>query len=92
MLRNIFQIVIKWLPLILFFCFIFIDRNNYFQVTGFIILLLVYTSILIIRILYAKKDWHKEYNAKNINFDPSIKKMSDLKEELNQQDEIRNKH
>ena len=84
MLRNIFQIVIKWLPLILFFCFIFIDRNNYFQVTGFIILLLVYTSILIIRILYAKKDWHKEYNKDGqVENNQSINKLDDLKDNLN---------
>ena len=92
MLKKIIQTIIRWLPLILFLLFIFIDRDNYLQVTGFILLLLLYTSILITRILYAKEDWHKEYNSKEINTNPSINKMSDLKDELKQHDELFKKH
>tara|TARA_B100001250_G_scaffold335754_1_gene302044 strand:- start:128 stop:406 length:279 start_codon:yes stop_codon:yes gene_type:complete len=92
MLKKIIQTIIRWLPLILFLLFIFIDRDNYLQVTGFILLLLLYTFILITRILYAKKDWHKEYNSKEMNTNPLINKMSDLKDELKQHDEIFKKH
>tara|TARA_B100001996_G_scaffold344225_1_gene299857 strand:+ start:348 stop:626 length:279 start_codon:yes stop_codon:yes gene_type:complete len=92
MLKKIIQTIIRWLPLILFLLFIFIDRDNYLQVTGFILLLLLYTFILITRILYAKEDWHKEYNSKEINTNPSINKMSDLKDELKQHDELFKKH
>ena len=92
MLKKIIQTIIRWLPLILFLLFIFIDRDNYLQVTGFILLLLLYTFILITRILYAKDDWHKEYNSKEINTNPSINKMSDLKDELKQHDELFKKH
>ena len=92
MLKKIIQTIIRWLPLILFLLFIFIDRDNYLQVTGFILLLLLYTFILITRILYAKEDWHKEYNSKDINTNPLINKMSDLKDELKQHDELFKKH
>ncbi len=92
MLKKIIQTIIRWLPLILFLLFIFIDRDNYLQVTGFILLLLLYTFILITRILYAKEDWHKEYNSKEINTNPLINKMSDLKDELKQHDELFKKH
>jgi hypothetical protein len=38
------------------------------------------------RILYAKERWHKEYDDSELGSNPSIQKMSDLKEKLEEQD------
>ena len=39
------------------------------------------------RLLYAKKDWHKEYNKDgNVQNNQSIKKLDDLKDNLNEID------
>ena len=66
------------MPGILLFMLIFIDRDNTLQVIGFLFLLFLYTFILIARILYAKKVWHKEFNDKNYANDENIIKMQDL--------------
>ena len=61
---------------------IFIDRNNKVYVGVFLLLLFLYTIILVTRILYAKKVWHKEFNDKDYANDESIIKMQDLIEKF----------
>ena len=62
---KIIQKIIKLMPLVLFFMLIFVDREDKMQVFGFLFLLFTYTIILVSRILYAKKVWHKEFNDEN---------------------------
>ncbi|OUW78475.1 MAG: hypothetical protein CBD77_04290 [bacterium TMED217] len=76
------QKIIKFMPAILLFMLIFVDRNNTTHVIGFLFLLFLYTFILIARILYAKKVWHKEFNDKNYANDENIIKMQDLIEKF----------
>ena len=85
--KNI-QKLIRWMPLILFFLFIMVDRENSFHVIGFISLLFIYTAILIMRVLYAKERWHEEFDSGELGQNPSIQKMSDLREKLEEQDGI----
>ena len=66
------------MPFVLFFMLIFVDRENEIQVFGFLFLLFTYTFILVSRILYAKKVWHKEFNDENYAKDENILKMKDL--------------
>lgn len=75
---NIIQKIIRVMPVILLLMLIFVDRENKLYVIGFLSLLFIYTTILIVRILYAKKIWHKEFNDKNYAKDVSILKMKDL--------------
>ena len=70
------------MPIILLLMLIFIDRNNKVYVGGFLLLLFLYTIILVTRILYAKKVWHKEFNDKDYANDGSIIKMQDLTEKF----------
>ena len=70
------------MPIILLLMLIFIDRNNKFYVGAFLLLLFLYTIILVARILYAKKVWHKEFNDKDYANDASIIKMQDLIEKF----------
>tara|TARA_B100001013_G_scaffold116901_2_gene67429 strand:+ start:810 stop:1028 length:219 start_codon:yes stop_codon:yes gene_type:complete len=70
------------MPIILLFMLIFIDRNNKVYVGGFLLLLFLYTIILVARILYARKVWHKEFNDKDYANDASIIKMQDLTEKF----------
>ena len=70
------------MPIILLFMLIFIDRNNKVYVGGFLLLLFLYTIILVTRILYAKKVWHKEFNDKDYANDAGIIKMQDLTEKF----------
>ena len=66
------------MPIILLFMLVFVDRENKLYVIGFLSLLFIYTVILVGRILYAKKLWHKEFNDENYAKDDSILKMKDL--------------
>ena len=75
---KIIQKIIKVMPLVLFFMLIFVDREDKIQVFSFLFLLFAYTIILVSRILYAKKVWHKEFNDKNYAEDENILKMKDL--------------
>ena len=75
---KIIQKIIKLMPLALFFMLIFVDREDKIQVFGFLFLLFAYTIILVSRILYAKKIWHKEFNDENYAKDENILKMKDL--------------
>ncbi len=83
---KLFQKLLKWMPVILFILLIMVDRENSFQVGGFIFLLIIYTIILIARILYARDEWHREFDEKNLGSNSSIEKMSDLKDQLNSND------
>ena len=85
---KIIQKLVSWMPLVLFFLLIMVDRENPFHVVGFISLLFIYTAILIMRILYAKERWHEEFNSGELGQNTSIQKMSDLKEKLEEQDGI----
>lgn len=75
---KVIQKIIKLMPLVIFFMLIFVDREDKIQVFGFLFLLFTYTIILVSRILYAKKVWHKEFNDKNYAKDENILKMKDL--------------
>ena len=75
---KVIQKIIKLMPLVLFFMLIFVDREDKIQVFGFLFLLSAYTIILVSRILYAKKIWHKEFNDENYAKDENILKMKDL--------------
>lgn len=79
---RVLQILIKWMPVILFFLLIFLDRDNFAHVTGYIILLLLYTVILVSKILYAKKEWHTDPQTSQISGDKNIQKMSDFLEKM----------
>ena len=70
------------MPIILLLMLVFIDRNNKVYIGAFLVLLFLYTIILVARILYAKKVWHKEFNDKNYANDASIIKMQDLIEKF----------
>ena len=70
------------MPIILLLMLVFIDRNNKVYVGAFLVLLFLYTIILVARILYAKKVWHKEFNDKDYANDTSIIKMQDLIEKF----------
>ncbi len=74
------------MPVVLFVLLLMVDRDNPFHVVSFISLLLIYTTILIMRILYAKERWHKEYDESELGSNPSIRRMSELKEKLGEQD------
>ena len=70
------------MPIILLLMLVFIDRNNKVYIGAFLVLLFLYTIILVARILYAKKVWHKEFNDKDYANDASIIKMQDLIEKF----------
>ena len=70
------------MPIILLLMLVFIDRNNKVYVGAFLLLLFLYTVILVARILYARKVWHKEFNDKDYANDTSIIKMQDLIEKI----------
>jgi len=78
----IFQRLFKWMPIILFILLLFIDRDNFLHVFSYIFLLIIYTTILIARILYAKEEWHKDPKTSKISKDKSIQKMSDFQSKL----------
>ena len=79
---NVVQKIIRLMPIILLLMLVFIDRNNKVYVGAFLVLLFLYTIILVARILYARKVWHKEFNDKDYANDASIKKMQDLIEKF----------
>ena len=79
---NVVQKIIRLMPIILLLMLVFIDRNNEVYVGAFLLLLFLYTIILVARILYARKVWHKEFNDKDYANDASIIKMQDLIEKF----------
>ena len=56
-MASYIQQLIRWMPLILFILLLMVDRDNNLHVIGYIILLLSYTGILVLRVLYAKEEW-----------------------------------
>ena len=81
---KIIQTLIKWMPIILFALLLMIDRDNLLQVTGYILLLLFYTLILVSKILQAKKEWHSDPKTSKISSDKKIQKMSDFLEKMDE--------
>ena len=81
---KIIQTLIKWMPIILFALLLMIDRDNLLQVIGYILLLLLYTLILISKILQAKKEWHSDPKTSKISSDKKIQKMSDFLEKMDE--------
>lgn len=81
---KIIQTLIKWMPIILFALLLMIDRDNLLQVIGYIILLLLYTLILISKVLQAKKEWHSDPKTSKISSDKKIQKMSDFLEKMDE--------
>lgn len=81
-MQTTFNKILKWMPIILFLLLIMVDRNKILHVVGYLMLLFSYTFIIIIRILYAKKEWHEEFNKDQLNQNSSIEKMSDFKKKL----------
>ena len=75
------------MPLILFVLLLMVDRENTFHVVGYITLLLSYTGILVSKILYAKEEWHNEFNNNIDKGSDEIDKMSDYQDQLNVKDE-----
>ena len=51
-------------------------------------MLLSYTAILILRILYAKKNWHREFSTDDIAKDSKVEKMSDYESKLIEDDNL----
>ena len=79
------------MPLILFVLLLMVDRKNTFHVVGYITLLLSYTGILVSKILYAKEEWHNEFNNDLGQGSEKIDKMSDYQDQLNVKDETNTK-
>jgi uncharacterized membrane protein YfhO len=65
-----------------------VDRNKVVHQVAYIVLLLLYTAILILRILYAKQNWHREFSTDGIAKDSKIKKMSDYESKLTEDDNL----
>ena len=76
------------MPLILLFLLFMVDRDKVVQQVGYIVLLLSYTAILILRILYAKENWHREFSTDDISKDSKVEKMSDYKSKLIEDDNL----
>ena len=81
---KIIQTLIKWMPIILFALLLMIERDNLLQVIGYIFLLLFYTTILVSKILQAKKEWHSDPKTSKISSDKKIQKMSDFLEKMDE--------
>ena len=81
-MNQLIQRLIRWMPLILLFLLFMVDRDKVLHQVGYIVLLLSYTAILILRILYAKKNWHREFSTDDIAKDSKVEKMSDYESKL----------
>ena len=85
---QLIQRLIRWMPLILLFLLFMVDRSKVVHQVGYIVLLLSYTAILILRILYAKKNWHSEFSTDDFAKDSKVEKMSDYKSKLIEDDNL----
>ena len=85
---QLIQRLIRWMPLILLFLLFMVDRSKVVHQVGYIALLLSYTAILIIRILYEKKNWHREFSTDDIAKDSKVEKMSDYESKLIEVDNL----
>ncbi len=86
MLVSFLQRLIKWMPLILLVLLFMVNRENIFHKVGYIFLLLSYSTILIIRVLYAKDQWHREFNGNDLSSNSKIERMSDYQDKLSNSD------
>ena len=82
MITKTIRYIIRWMPLVLFIMLFVIDREKITHKISYITFLLMYTSILIARVYYAKKTWHDDFNSEKFEKDNSIKKMSDYQKKL----------
>ena len=80
----IFQRIFRLMPLILFMLLILIDRDNFVYVFGYIFLLIIYTVILVAKILNARDEWHSDPKTSKISGDKNIQKMSDFLEKMDE--------
>ena len=87
-MNQLIQRLIRWMPLILLFLLFMVDRNKVVHQVGYIVLLLSYTAILILRILYAKENWHREFSTDDIAKDSKVEKMSDYESKLIEVDNL----
>ena len=87
-MNQLIQRLIRWMPLILLFLLFMVDRDKVVHQVGYIVLLLSYTAILILRILYAKENWHREFRTDDISKDSKVEKMSDYKSKLIEKDNL----
>ncbi len=82
------QRLIRWMPLILLFLLFMVDRDKVIHQVGYIVLLLSYTAILILRILYAKENWHREFRTDDIAKDSKVEKMSEYENRLIEEENL----
>ena len=87
-MNQLIQRLIRWMPLILLFLLFMVDRDKVVHQVGYIVLLLSYTAILILRILYAKENWHREFSTDDIAKDSKVEKMSDYESKLTEKDNL----
>jgi len=87
-MNQLIQRLIRWMPLILLFLLFMVDRDKVAHQVGYIVLLLSYTAILILRILYAKENWHREFSTDDIAKDSKVEKMSDYESKLIEKDNL----
>ena len=87
-MNQLIQRLIRWMPLILLFLLFMVDRDKVVHQVGYIVLLLSYTAILILRILYAKENWHREFSTDDITKDSKVEKMSDYESKLIEKDNL----
>ena len=85
---QLIQRLIRWMTLILLFLLFMVDRNKVVHQVGYIVLLLSYTAILILRILYAKENWHREFSTDDIAKDSKVEKMSEYESKLIEKDNL----
>ncbi|MBH10567.1 MAG: hypothetical protein CMG74_09510 [Candidatus Marinimicrobia bacterium] len=78
MYHKLIQKIIRWLPFFLMIFLFLIDRNNLIHVLTYIFILLSYTGILVLKILYAKENWHKEFGNEKTNGDELTDKSHGL--------------
>ena len=87
-MNQLIQRLIRWMTLILLFLLFMVDRDKVVHQVGYIVLLLSYTAILILRILYAKENWHREFSTDDIAKDSKVEKMSDYESKLIEDDNL----
>ena len=87
-MNQLIQRLIRWMPLILLFLLFMVDRDKVVHQVGYIVLLLSYTAILILRILYAKENWHREFSTDDIAKDSKVEKMSEYESKLIEKDNL----
>ena len=68
------QKILRWLPLFLLIFLFIIDRENIVHVVTYILVLLSYTGVLVLKILYAKDNWHKDFGIEVLDEDCELEK------------------